>query len=137
MVTPSVVLRESLDVGLEPKTLVGDAAKQDVEQVGAVGVVIGRAELCLRARAERGIIETVAIIPCAVVARFRIDADARQRLAEAERAQDAGGVGADLDAGANLSERFGLLEQFGVDAARPQRQQRGEAAYAAAGNEHL
>ena len=117
-------LRESLDARVEPEARIGDPAEQNVEQVGAVGVVVGRAELCLRACAERRVVEAVAIIPGAVVASLRIHAGARERLAEPERAQDAGGVGADLDAGANLAERFGLLEELGVDAARPQRQQR-------------
>ena len=100
-------------------------------------MVVRRAELCLRACAERGVIEAVAIVPGAVVASFRIHAGACQRLAEPERAQDAGGVGAELDAGADLAERFGLLEELGVDAARPQRQQRREATDAAAGDKHL
>ena len=101
-----------------------------------MGVVVRRAELRLRACAERRVVEAVAIIPGAVVASFRIHAGARERLAEPERTQDAGGVGADLDAGANLAERFGLLEELGVDAARPQRQQRREAADAAAGDKY-
>ena len=129
-------LREFLDAGIEPETRIGDPAEQNVEQVGAVGVIVGRAELRLRARAERRVVEAVAIIPGAVVACFRIHTDARQRLAEPERAQDAGGVGTELDAGANLTECFGLLEELGVDAARAKRQQRGETTDASAGDEY-
>jgi hypothetical protein len=93
--------------------------------------------LRLRARTERRVVKAVAVIPGAIVASFRVDADARQRFPKSKHAQDARGVGRKLDAGADLAERFGLLEQLRIDAARPQRQQRREAAYAAAGDEHF
>src|SRR5262249_61740093 len=79
----------------------------------------------------------VAIIPGAVVTSLWIYADARQRFAEPERAQDPGGVGTKLDTSANLTERFGLLEELGVDAARSQRQERGEPPDAAARDKHF
>src|SRR5262249_4210773 len=125
-------LRESLDAGIESETRIGDPVEQDIEQVRAVRVVVGRAELRLRPRAERGVVEAVAIIPGAVVTSLWIHADTRQGLAEPERAQDPGGVGTKLDTSANLTERFGLLEELGVDAARSQRQERSEPPDAAA-----
>jgi hypothetical protein len=130
-------LVESFDTRIEPKTFVGDTVKQNVEQVGAMRVVVGRTELRFRTGAQRGVVEAVAIVPGAVVASLRVDADARQRFAKPEHAQDAGGVGRELDAGAHLAERFGLLEQLGIDAARPQREQRSKSADAATGDEHF
>src|SRR5262249_54445949 len=129
-------LVQSFDACTEPEARAGDAAEQNVEQVGAVRVIIGRTKFGFRARAERRVVEAVAIVPPAIVAPLRIDTDARQRLTKAEPAKDAGGVGRELDTGANLTECFGLLEQLGVNAARPQREQRGKAADAAAGDEH-
>ena len=128
-------LRESLDARIEPEAFISDPTEQNVEQIGAVGVIVRRAELCLRTCAQRGIIEAVAIIPGAIVT--SLHADARQGLVESERAQDAGGVGAELDAGADLAERFGLLEKLSIDAASPHRQEGREATDAAAGDKHL
>ena len=126
------VLIEALDARAEAEAFPAETAEQHVEQVGAMRGVVRRAEMRLRPLAERRVVEPVAGVPGAVVAPFRIVGDARQRIAEAERPQHPRGVAADLKAGADLAERRGLLEQLGLDAALAQRQQRGDAADAAA-----
>ena len=126
------ILIEALDARAEVEAFLAEAAEQHVEQVGAVRGVVRRAEMRLRPLAERRVVEAVAGVPGAIVAPFRIVRDARQRIAEAERPQDARRVAADLEAGADLAEGRRLLEQLGRDAALPQRQQRRDAADAAA-----
>src|ERR1700743_3081678 len=116
-----VVLLEALDAAAEPKTILAEAGEQHVEQISTVRGVIGRAEAFLSAGAERRVIETVARVPGAIVAALRIIGDFGQGFAEAERAQDFGGVAADLKPGADLAESLGLLEQLGLDAALAQR----------------
>ena len=132
-----IVLLEPLDAATEPETLRTKPGKQDVQQIGPVRGVIRRTKALLRPLAERRVIETVAGIPGAVVAALRIIGDLRQRFAEAERAQDARGVAADLKPGADLAEGRRLLEQFGLDAALAQRQERGDSADAAACDENF
>ena len=54
--------------------------------------------------------------------------------AEAERDQEARAVGAELNARAELAQLVGLLEDVDVEAALQQRQRRGQAADAGAGD---
>ena len=131
------VLIEALDARAEAEAFLAEAAEQDVEQVGAVRGVVRRAEMRLRPLAERRVVEAIAGVPGAIVAAFRTVDDARQRIAEPERPQDARRVAADLEAGADLGEGRRLLEQFGLDAALAQRQQRRDAADAAARDQDL
>ena len=64
-------------------------------------------------------------------------ADVRaQRVGDAELAQDARAVGADLDAGAVLVKCRAALQHVRGDAVARERQRGGEAADAAAGDEH-
>ena len=129
------VLLEAIDMGIQPEACIAEAAEKHVEQIGAMDVVVRRTEVRLCPRAERRVVETVAIIPGAVVPSLGIDRHARQCLAEAERAQNPRGIGADLDASANLAKGFSLLEQQRLDAALPERQRGGDAADATAGDE--
>ncbi len=131
------ILIEALDARAEAVALLAETAEQDIEQVGAVRGVVRRTETRLGPLAERRVVEPVAGVPGAIVAPFRIVGDARQRIAEAERPQDARCIAADLEAGADLRERRRLLEQLGLDAALPQRQQRRDAADAAARDQDL
>src|SRR5262245_46863795 len=108
---------EPVDMRIQAEAGLAEAAEEDVEQVGAVRMVVGRAEMRLRPRAERGVVEALAHVPGAVIPSFRIDSDTRERLAETERAQNPGRIGAELDAGADLPEGLRLLEQLGLDAA--------------------
>ena len=66
--------------------------------------------MCFRPFAERRVVETITVVPGAIVSSLRIIRDACQRIAEAKRPQDARRVAADLKAGAHLTESRGLLE---------------------------
>jgi hypothetical protein len=61
---------------------------------------------------------------------------APQRVAEPERDQDAGGIGRELDAGADLFELRRLIEDRDAETALRQRQSRREAADTRAGDHH-
>ncbi len=126
---------EALDARAEAKSCLAEAAEQHVEQVGPVRVVVGRPELRLGGRAERGEVEPLAGVPGAVVTCLRIDAHPREGLAEPEPAKDAGRVGTQLDPGADLGERPGLLEDERIDAALAQHEGGGDAADAAANDQ--
>ena len=74
--------------------------------------------------------------PVAHAQRLR-HADVRtQRIGDAEPTQDARAVGADLDAGAVLVKSRPAFQHVRGDAVARQRQRGGEAADAAAGDEH-
>ena len=64
-----------------------------------------------------------------------IDRHAARRLADAEPVETVEGVGAELDAGANLAEAARLLQHLRGDALLGERQRRRESADAAAGDE--
>jgi len=99
--------------------------------------VIRRAKTCFRPLAERRVVETIAVVPGAIVTRFRIIGDFCQGITEAKLPQDPRCVTADLKAGADLTEGGGLFEQLGGDAALAECQQRGDSANAAARNQNL
>ena len=110
----------------------GSAPTSAAQQVGAMHLVVRRAERGLHGVRERRAQQRAAVLPAALVPRERLHAHARQRVGQAEPVQDARGVGADLDAGADLAERAGLLVDLDVEAGPQQRQRRGGAADAAA-----
>src|SRR5262249_52451392 len=85
-------LRESLDAGIESETRVGDPVEHYIEEVGAMCVVVGRPELCLRPRAERGVVEAVAGIPSAAGPSLPLNTDTRPRFATPRPTPHAGGV---------------------------------------------
>src|SRR4249919_1450962 len=82
------VLLEALDTRVQAEACVAEASEQDVEQVGAVRVVVRRTEMRLRPLAERCVVEAFAFVPRTVVPSLRIDGHARERLTETERAQN-------------------------------------------------
>ena len=98
------ILIEALDARAEAEAFLAETAEQDVEQVGAVRGVVRRTEMRFRALTERRVVEAVAGVPGAIVAALRIVGDARQRIAETERPQDARCIAADLEAGTDLAE---------------------------------
>src|SRR6516165_463925 len=126
------VLLETVDVRVEAEARFAEAAEEDIEQISAVGVIVRRTEISLRPLAERGPVEAVAIIPGPVVPSLGIDRHTRQCVTEAERPENACCIGAELNAGSNLSESLCLLEQERFDSALPERQRRSDAADPAA-----
>jgi hypothetical protein len=66
--------------------------------------------MCFRPLAERCVVETIAVVPGAVVSSLRVTRDVCQRITETKRPQDPRCVAADLKAGAHLTEGGGLFE---------------------------
>ena len=82
--------------------------------------------------AERRAQQRPPVVPAALVPGQRAYTHPRQLVGETESMQDARGVGADLDAGADLADGRGLLVDVDVESRAQQRQRRGQAADAAA-----
>jgi hypothetical protein len=89
---------------------------------------VGRAIALDRRRAEIEELPALPGAPEADLLALRLDRDAAERILEPERDQNAGPVGADLDAGADLAQRRRLLEDGDVEAATQQRERGGETA---------
>ena len=107
------------------------AAEQPVQQVRAMGVVIGKAEGFARFPAERGLDQRLAFM-AADRKSCRLDAPFGHVVFQAEPIQDARRVGADLDAGADRLDVRRLLQHESVDAALRQRERCGQPAYSGA-----
>ena len=118
------VLLEAIDMRVQAEALVTEAAQEHVEQISPVCVVVRRTEMRLRPLAERSPVEAVAIVPGPVVASFRIDGHTRQCVTEAERPENACCIGTELNAGSNLTESLGLLEQKRFNPALAERQRK-------------
>jgi hypothetical protein len=73
------VLLEGLDARVQVDANVAEGIDQNVEQVGAVSLVVRRAEMDLRLFAERGPDDALAGVPGTVFPPLRVDGDARQR----------------------------------------------------------
>ena len=75
----------------------------------------------LRFLPERREIQSFAGVPAAVIAAFRISSHPLERITETKLEQDTRCIRRYLQAGPNLSERGGLLEQLHVYAVSTQR----------------
>src|SRR6266568_3222195 len=126
------VLLETVDMRVQAEALVTEAAQEHVEQISPVGVIVRCTEMRLRPLAERSPVEAVAIVPGPVVPPLRVDRHTCQCVTEAERPENACRIGTELNAGSNLTEGLGLLEQKRFDAALAERQRQGDAADPAA-----
>jgi hypothetical protein len=116
----------------EVDALGGDRTSQRGQQVGTVELVVGEAERRLQRLGQRRAQQRAAVVPAALVPRQRLHAGPGQLLGEPEPVEDARGVRADLDAGADLAQRRRLLVHVDVEAGVQQRQRRAEAAEAPA-----
>ena len=105
---------------------------QKVGQVAAMEVIVGRAERRLDLRSDRRALQGAAVVPAPLVDGERAHADAIQGRLEAEADQEARGVGADLDAGADLADARRLLVDLDVEPGLQQLQGGRQAADAAA-----
>src|SRR6266567_7007476 len=112
------ILVKSDDFCAEAKSLLAQGIKEHAEQLGAVRVIVRRAEAQLSPLAERRPKKTLAGIPRAVVSSFGINSDACECLADAKCHQDSGSVATELNARSHLAKGCRLLEQLCVDAAR-------------------
>ena len=88
---------------------------QKLGKVAAMEVIVGRAERRLDLRPDRRALQGAAVVPAPLVDGERPHADRIQRRLEAEADQQARGVGADLDAGADLADARRLLVDMDVE----------------------
>ena len=112
----------------------GNAAASDLEHVGAMHLIVRHAERRLHGLRDRRAQQRASVIPAALMPRERLHALVCQRLGEAQPVQDARGVRADLDAGADLAQLARLLVDVDVEA-RPQQRQRSRGAADAAADD--
>ena len=87
--------------------------------IGTVGLKMRSAERRLDGASERRAQQGAAVVPTALMPRHRLDAELLQFVRQAQPHQDARGIRADLDAGANFAERARLLVDVHVEP-RPQ-----------------
>src|SRR5882762_9375252 len=95
-------------------------------------VIVGRAERRLDLRPDRRALQGAAVVPAPLVDGERPHAGRIQGRLEAEADQQARGVGADLDAGADLADARRLLVDMDVEPGLQQMQGGRQAANAAA-----
>ena len=126
------VVLESDQAVAEVDALGGHRGGQGGEQVGAVHLVMGEAELGLERLGQRGAEERSAVVPAPLVPGERLDAAARERVGEADAVQHPRRVRADLDAGPDLGQGRRLLIDLDVEPGAQQRECRGQPADAAA-----
>ncbi len=105
---------------------------QKLRKVAAMEVIVRRAERCLDLGPERRALQGAAVVPAPLVNGERPHAGAIERRLEAEADQQARGVGADLDAGADLADARRLLVDMDVEPGLQQVQRGRQAADAAA-----
>src|ERR1700674_2273411 len=105
------ILVKSHNLRTEAETLLAQGIKEYAEQLGAVHVIVRRAEARLGLLAERRPKKTLAGVPGAVVPRLGINSDACESFAHTECRQDSGGVATQLNAGSDLPKGCRLLEQ--------------------------
>ena len=95
------VIGEAGEAMPEVDAVLRQRARQRKEQVGAMEMVVGRAELGLDGLAERRALQGAAVVPAALMKGRRPHAAPCQGWAEAKQVQQARCVRADLDAGAD------------------------------------
>jgi hypothetical protein len=125
-------VREAGQAVAQVQPLSGERARQRGQQIGAVHLVVGKAEGVLHQTAQGGAQERAAVVPAALVPGLRGDARPREIPRQPESVQDPRGVRADLDAGAHLRQLAGPLVDVDVEAGLQQRQRGAQAADAAA-----
>src|SRR5205823_1560392 len=88
---------------------------QQLGEIAAVEMVVGRAEGRLDLGADRRALQGATIIPASLVYGLRPHACLVQRGLQPQPDQQAGSVGADLDAGADLADARRLLVDVDVE----------------------
>jgi len=99
----------------EAQTLGREGGGERLEKIGAVEMIVGRAEGGFRRLPERGALQRAPVVPPALMHGHRAHAGAVQRAAQAPAVQQPRCVRADLDARADLHEGRRLLEHLHVD----------------------
>ena len=111
---------------IKMKDSVGDRRGENVEQLGAMEIVIWRSEVALAGVGERLARDYAAVVPSVDDDRARAHSEAAERLCEAEATQDSRRVGTYLDAGADFAQFSGLLEDLDLESGARERQRGGE-----------
>src|SRR5205085_790185 len=107
--------RSVLELGLDAIAMIDEAGqavpdvqalgrertRQAAQHVGTMHLIMRRAERGLHGVRDRRAQQRSAVLPAALMPGERLDPHARQRVRQAEPVQDARGIGADLDAGAD------------------------------------
>ena len=125
------VVSEAPEPVADMQALRRQGTHQRGQQVGAVGLVMREAERLDHHVPERRAQQRPPVVPAALVEGQRAHAHTRQVVAQAQAVEDARGVGADLDAGADLAERVRALVDVDVEPGLEQGQRRSETADAA------
>jgi hypothetical protein len=97
------VLGQSDASMVEMKHAGGKRGAEKVEQVGAMEVIVGRAEVAFTRVGQRLSCELAPVVPSAEDDRVRPHSEAAHRLLESESTQDSRRVGAYLNAGPDLA----------------------------------
>ena len=108
---------------------------QHAMEIAAMHHPVGRAEALERIAAEVEQRPGLAGAPEPDLLGRRLRHHLAHGRAEAQRDQDARAIRSELDAGADFAQLVGLLEHLDVEAALQQRQRRGQAAEAGAGDQ--
>src|SRR5580704_1909187 len=109
-----------------------DGARQRAMEIAPMKRIIWSAESALDRLPERGAEQKAAVVPTPLVESQRFDAGPLERVGNPEPMQNARSVRADIDAGPDLAEDAGLLEDLHVESRAQQRGRRRETADAAA-----
>jgi hypothetical protein len=110
------------------KDAVGHRRGENVEQFGAMEIVIWRAEVSLACVGQGLARDYAAVVPAVDDDRARAHSEAAERLLESESMEDSRRVRTYLDAGADFAEFGGLFEDLNFKARASKRQCGGEAA---------
>jgi hypothetical protein len=108
------------------KDAVGHRRGENVEQFGAMEIVIWRAEVSLACVGQGLARDYAAVVPAVDDDRARAHSEAAERLLESESMEDSRRVRTYLDAGADFAEFGGLFEDLNFKARASKRQCGGE-----------
>jgi hypothetical protein len=122
------VLSQSEASMVEMKHAGGNRSAKQIKQVGAMEVLVGRAEVAFTRGGQRLSRKLAPVVPSAEDDGVRPHSEAAHRLLESEPTQDSRRVGAYLNACPDLAQFGGLLEYLDVEAGTSKRQRRCEAA---------
>src|ERR1700733_12733906 len=92
----------------------GKGSAQEVEQIGAMEVIVGRAEVAFTRVGQPLSRELAPVVPSAEDDRMRPHSEAAHRFLESEPAQNSRRVGAYLNASPNLAQVRSLLKYLNV-----------------------
>jgi hypothetical protein len=116
------VLDEADTSMIEMKHTVGECGAQNLEQVGAMKVIVRCTEVLFAQVGQALASEKTAVVPPMDFNRKRSHRDSAQHVGQAEPVQDSGGVGTNLDTRADLAQLGRLFVHRNLDARSAKRQ---------------